>query len=686
MIKHCTNRSHFVVNRAFFWFLPMCFGMTTSIAEFATGQDQPLGTEFSYQGFLSLHEERVNDDVNFVFRLFNAPKAGMQIGDAVERNDVPVQDGLFAVTLDFGSAPFLGMARWLEIEVDGVTLSPRQPILATPYAMFALAGNEGPAGPPGPQGPAGPTGPEGPEGSAGPEGPEGPEGPTGPTGPTGPQGPAGPQGSQGPQGPQGPQGLQGPPGEPGEPGLPGDSHWQLNGDSTFYDLGSVGIGTNSPIATLHVTSNEFIPFPNAVIFALDQSQNTEGVAILGESESGTGLQGIGMMTGIHGSSQSSAGNATGVFGLSLSSEGSGVTGLNTSNTGTTAGVRGLASSESSYGVEGLSPGIGVRGVSDASSGQVAGVLGESQSGSGAGVAGFNYAVSGANSGVFGATHSNGGAGVAGWAASTSGETAGGEFVSESPNGVGIFAWSAGIGLMAQSGNPTNEAAIFLGSVAITNNLSVTGSTAINGNLHVTGTISGGNKQFRIDHPLDPKNQMLNHAAVESHEMMTTYSGNVITDERGIAWVVLPDWFEALNEDFRYQLTVISQFAQAIIGDEIAGNRFSILTNKPNVKVSWQVNAVRRDPWAVANPMQVEQPKSDSEKGLYLAPEAYGLGPEYSIHAQRQSERVKTMSVADRHGEFVNRGRSNAGAAPRDVKITTNEPSQNGRVGSEELKP
>jgi hypothetical protein len=41
----------------------------------------------------------------------------------------------------------------------------------------------------------------------------------------------------------------------------------------------------------------------------------------------------------------------------------------------------------------------------------------------------------------------------------------------------------------------------------------------------------------------------------------------------------------LNRDFRYQLTVIGTFAQAIVVTEIANGSFSIKTDKPNVKVS-----------------------------------------------------------------------------------------------------
>src|SRR5207302_10281558 len=114
---------------------------------------------------------------------------------------------------------------------------------------------------------------------------------------------------------------------------------------------------------------------------------------------------------------------------------------------------------------------------------------------------------------------------------------------------------------------------------------------------IPGTLTKAAGSFKIDDPLDPANKTLSHSFVESPDMMNIYNGNVVTDERGEAVVALPSYFEALNRDFRYQLTVIGQFAQAIIMSEIKENRFQIKTDKPNVKVSWQVTGVRHDAFA-----------------------------------------------------------------------------------------
>jgi hypothetical protein len=146
---------------------------------------------------------------------------------------------------------------------------------------------------------------------------------------------------------------------------------------------------------------------------------------------------------------------------------------------------------------------------------------------------------------------------------------------------------------------------------------------LNGNVIVFGTLTASSKDFKIDHPSDPANKYLVHASVESSEMMNIYSGNVTTDELGLATVTLPDWFEVLNTDFRYQLTTIGRDAHAWIAEEVANKQFKIATNASRVKVSWQITAVRQDAYAKANPLVVEELKPARERGYYMHPELYG---------------------------------------------------------------
>jgi hypothetical protein len=141
----------------------------------------------------------------------------------------------------------------------------------------------------------------------------------------------------------------------------------------------------------------------------------------------------------------------------------------------------------------------------------------------------------------------------------------------------------------------------------------------------------GTKPFVIDHPLDPENKVLRHSSIESPDMMNIYNGNITTDNDGYATVVLPHYFEALNEDFKYQLTVIGSFAQAIIKEEVKGNKFVIQTNIPGVKVSWQVSGIRHDAVAKKYPVIVEEDKAKNEKGKYIEPEAFGKAKEAGLH-------------------------------------------------------
>jgi len=117
-------------------------------------------------------------------------------------------------------------------------------------------------------------------------------------------------------------------------------------------------------------------------------------------------------------------------------------------------------------------------------------------------------------------------------------------------------------------------------------------------------------------------------------MKNIYDGTVVTNENGIATVILPNYFEALNKDFRYQLTCIGIFAQAIILEEISDNKFVIKTNEKNVKVSWQVTGIRKDPYAENHRMQVEVEKKGEERGKYLHPEDYGQPKSMKINYKK----------------------------------------------------
>ncbi|MFI6671682.1 hypothetical protein ACIBM1_43125 [Streptomyces sp. NPDC050481] len=154
-----------------------------------------------------------------------------------------------------------------------------------------------------------------------------------------------------------------------------------------------------------------------------------------------------------------------------------------------------------------------------------------------------------------------------------------------------------------------------------------GETTIIGRL-----VKAGGGTFKIDHPLDPANRYLSHSFVESPGMTNLYDGTVVTDGNGEAVVVLPAYFEALNRDYRYQLTPIGELALAAVTNEIRDNSFTVRTDKPGVTVAWQVTGVRQDAWANANRKPPEEDKPEGERGRYLHPEVHHEPASKSVFA------------------------------------------------------
>jgi hypothetical protein len=255
-----------------------------------------------------------------------------------------------------------------------------------------------------------------------------------------------------------------------------------------------------------------------------------------------------------------------------------------------------------------------------------GVYGESGFGSGV------YGVSTSSNGVFGSSGS--GYGLRGESSSLIG-VYGRSYAAVS---AGIYGISPYIGVQGiSSGSDANRQA-----VRGDNNGAAAGYAGLfYGNTWVVGTLTKNAGAFRIDHPLDPANKTLTHSFVESPDMKNIYDGIVTTDASGEATVTMPDWFDALNRDFRYQLTAIGQFSQAIVLRELSGNQFSIKTDKPNVKISWQVTGIRHDAYANARRIPVEENKPAAFRGLYIFPEGFGFDQTRAIGTAMSSHGGKT---------------------------------------------
>jgi hypothetical protein len=216
-----------------------------------------------------------------------------------------------------------------------------------------------------------------------------------------------------------------------------------------------------------------------------------------------------------------------------------------------------------------------------------------------------------------------------------------------PDGFGIYGTNTAEDSIAIYGIDTTASSagvVGIAPYAVIANGSILAGEFI-GNVEVEGSLSKDSGSFKIDHPLDPANKYLYHSFVESPDMMNIYNGNVITNAQGNAVISLPDWFEALNRDFRYQLTVVGQFAQAIVSSKVANHQFAIKTDKPSVEVSWQVTGIRQDAWANAHRIPVEEMKSGKERGFYRHPELYNAPAEKSLTWARHPHVMKQMNAA-----------------------------------------
>ena len=237
-------------------------------------------------------------------------------------------------------------------------------------------------------------------------------------------------------------------------------------------------------------------------------------------------------------------------------------------------------------------------------------------------------------GVYGYSSSN--IGVYGDGANTGGKFTGG---SSRSYGVGASAGSGfitgnlapntSVGLIATAGADVALSSLFannqnVGLYATAGNIGGRNPTAgyFQGSVSVVGTLTKSAGSFKIDHPLDPTNKYLYHSFVESPDMLNIYNGIATLNEQSEAIVEIPEWFEALNRDYRYQLTCLGQYAPVFIAEKINEGKFKIAGGQLGQEISWMVTGIRQDAYAKAHPIPVEEAKSEGEKGKYLHPEIF----------------------------------------------------------------
>lgn len=482
------------------------------------------GTSFTYQGALNVSNSPANGAYDLEFKVYDALSGGTQQGVTLTRAGVTVSGGIFTVELDFGNI-FSGAARFLEISVKQpsetlyTTLTPRQKITTTPYAVRSLSAANAD---------------------------------TAATATTAT-----------------------------------NFSGALSGDVT----GTQSATTVSRLQGRNVASS--VPTSGQVL-KFNSSSN--------QWEPGT----------------DNTGSVTAPLALSASNAAPIIAGT---NTGAGAGLAGSGTANA-----------GVYGTSTASSGVKGEISGTSTRADSAGVYGFSGFDNG--NGLIGEA-TNGAAAYGVWGISNAGRGVVGENLNTVRLGSSPGVYGGGLaedGVWAISG--------------LGNGLYASGgdyAAYLAGKVYIGGPLEKPAGSFKIDHPLDPENKYLYHSFVESPDMKNIYDGVAVLDETGSAEVSLPEWFSALNDNFRYQLTALGAPGPNLyIAQKISNNRFKIAGGTAGMEVSWQLTGIRRDAYANKNRIQVEVEKAPSARGTYLHPEAFDQPAEKGFDWKQRAEELQRL--------------------------------------------
>lgn len=416
---------------------------------------------------------------------------------------------------------------------------------------------------------------------------------------------------------------------------------EVLGHATFSSSGTfdgfVGIGNPSPSWPLHIVSNQntlvraegtgtsgqtttgyFSTLSDAgnAIYAVASASSGSAAALRAVSTSPTGYALYGQGNAVI-SGKVAIGSTAIPTDTRLQIDESGFTnnGINLNMSQASSGARGISLIHQGvgYGIYANSKGgIAIEG--DTTSISAAGLIG-GRSTPGEGVVGFS-------------SHPSSGSGI--------GAVVGRNNAVQGIGVRGFVTKDDGIGVLGQVGISGGQ-----NGYGVRGNVNVTGGTGIGLYGNATGAAQfavfangdhGGTglKSFLIDHPEDPLNKMLRHYCTEGNQPLNAYSGNVMTDSQGLAWVTLPSYIEDINKDFRYQLTVLDEgddFVQVKVSKKIIAGRFQVRTSKPGVEVSWRLEGVRNDLRVQKQGYSDVVEKPANWKGKYLRPDLYNAKPD-----------------------------------------------------------
>ena len=386
------------------------------------------GTELSFQGRLLDAGAPANGNYDVTIRLYDDVVGGTEVGLANTFSGLGIIDGLFTVELDFGADAFDNQDRWLEIEVDGTPLAPRQAVTRTPYAIQTrgiFVNEDGQVG-------VGTDDPDFPlhiedgginagaivahsvntfGGSFTSESISG----------------YGVYGSA-----NAPTGF--------TYGVYGRSNSDLGHGVFGYATAPSGENYGGWFETESTGGRGVFGYANATsgtnYGGRFESDSSEGRGVFGRANSAIGATIGGRFesisesgVGVFGKAEATSGNTYGGKFEVESTTGVGVMGEARANTGYAVGVRGLSRSDGGVGVLGQA--------------SIYGVYGQSSSADGVGVFGHTFISNGGGYGVYGLTAGSSGRGVFGMATSTSGVTYGGRFESRSSSGFAGYFEGAG---------------------------------------------------------------------------------------------------------------------------------------------------------------------------------------------------------------------------------------------------